>query len=91
MMFRKQRAWKRKEENFGTRKSSDSAEKQINRKNNIMKEVNIAWRQYHGTLLLEEENLLQKLQVDNNSQTISKCKPGILQKILTEFDKIKTN
>ena len=32
MMFRKQRAWKRKEESFGTRKSSDSAEKQINRK-----------------------------------------------------------
>ena len=57
-------------------------------KNNIMKEVNIAWRQYHGTLLLEEENLLQKLQVDNNSQTISKCKPGTLQK---NFDRIRQN
>ena len=92
-MFRKQRAWKRKEKKreFWNKEVKRFCRETNKSKNNIVKEVNIAWRQYHGTLLLEEENLLQKLQVDNNIQTISKCKPGTFQKNLTEYDKIKTN
>ena len=56
-------------------------------KNDVMKEVNIAWRKYQGTLLLEEGNLLQKLQNDESKgQTSTTCKPGTIQK---NFDRIR--
>ena len=61
-------------------------------KNEVAKEVNIAWRKHQGTLLLEEESLLQKMQKDaseaegHECQSQIKCKPGTIQK---NFDRIQ--
>ena len=60
-------------------------------KNDIMKELNIAWRKHRSTLLLKEENFIQKMQNDaikegHYCQNKIKCKPGTIQK---NFDRIR--
>ena len=57
-------------------------------RNDVCKEINVAWRKHQATLLLEEESLLEGLQNDseavdfNKCSTPNNCKPGTIQKNL---------